>query len=142
MRQLGEQRRGDMEQRRFARLDSNHDGNLSPQEFAQGDGPHGPRGAGGPPPGGHDGGMSPPPPGGPDAGPGAPGGGARGGPGGGRMFERMFGAQGYVTLEQMRDRALARFDRDDANHDGVVTADERRAAREQMRQRFEARQPG
>ena len=38
---------------------------------------------------------------------------------------RMFGEQGFVTLEQMRARALERFDRADANHDGTLTAAER-----------------
>jgi hypothetical protein len=66
-----------------------------------------------------------PPPGGPD-GPEGPGGhGMRG--------ARMFGDQGFLTLEQMRARALERFDRGDANHDGILTADERHAAHERMR---------
>jgi Ca2+-binding EF-hand superfamily protein len=60
--------------------------------------------------------------------------------------QRMFGEQGYVTLEQMRDRALQRFDRLDANHDGTVTGAERRQARagmrERMRERRQARQGG
>jgi hypothetical protein len=46
---------------------------------------------------------------------------------------RMFGDQGFVTLEQMRARALERFDRADANHDGTLTAAERQAAHGQMR---------
>jgi hypothetical protein len=45
--------------------------------------------------------------------------------------EAMFGEQGYVTLEQMRARALERFDRADANRDGTLTAEERRQARQQ-----------
>ena len=32
-------------------------------------------------------------------------------------------------IEQAKQRAAARFDKMDANHDGVLTADERRAAR-------------
>jgi Ca2+-binding EF-hand superfamily protein len=52
---------------------------------------------------------------------------------------RMFGEQGYVTLDQMQARALARFDRLDANHDGTVTATERQQARSAMRQRMRER---
>jgi Ca2+-binding EF-hand superfamily protein len=63
---------------------------------------------------------------------------------GGRGGQRMFGEQGFVTLEQMRDRALQRFDRLDANHDGTVTGAERQQARagmrERMRERRQARQ--
>jgi hypothetical protein len=61
-----------------------------------------------------------------------------GGPGGpgmrGMRGMRMFGEQGFVTREQFRERALARFDRADANHDGTVTAAERQAMRGQWRQ--------
>jgi len=103
MRAMGEHRRDEMRQHMFDRLDANHDGNISRDEFAQA----------------HDG----PPPGGPD-GPGGPEGGMRG--------AGMIGPEG-VTLEQMRARALERFDRADANHDGILTADERHAARERMR---------
>ena len=46
----------------------------------------------------------------------------------------MFGEQGFVTREQMRERALARFDRLDANRDGTLTAEERRQARQQRMQ--------
>jgi len=99
-----EQRRGEMRGRMFDRLDANHDGNISRDEFAQAHamrgghrrgmrgmhmGPH-PGGPGGPE-------MGPPPPGGPGGGRGP---GMRGG--------RMFGEQGFVTREQMRERALAR----------------------------------
>jgi Ca2+-binding EF-hand superfamily protein len=52
---------------------------------------------------------------------------------------RMFGEQGYVTLDQMQERALARFDRLDADHDGTVTAAERQQARSAMRQRMHER---
>ena len=34
-----------------------------------------------------------------------------------------------ITLQQAEAQALARFDRDDLNHDGVVTAAERQQAR-------------
>jgi Ca2+-binding EF-hand superfamily protein len=46
----------------------------------------------------------------------------------------MFGEQGFVTREQMREQALARFDRLDANRDGTLTAEERRQARQQRMQ--------
>ena len=52
---------------------------------------------------------------------------------------RMFGEQGFVTREQMQERALARFDRLDADRDGTVTVAERRQAREQMRERIRER---
>jgi Ca2+-binding EF-hand superfamily protein len=66
---------------------------------------------------------------------------------GGQAFgQRLFGDLGYVTLEQMRDRALQRFDRLDANHDGTVTGAERQQARagmrERMHERRQARQGG
>ena len=73
--------------------------------------------------------------------PGGPGGPGMGRPPAGRTARAapacaargMFGEQGFVTREQMRERALARFDRADANHDGTLTAAERQQAREQMR---------
>jgi hypothetical protein len=119
---MGEHRRDDMRQHMFDRLDANHDGNISRDEFAQAhDGPGGPDGG----PGMR---MGPPP-----GGPGAPEGPE--GPGGrhGMRGAGMFGTQGFATLEQMRARALERFDRADANHDGILTADERQAAHERMR---------
>jgi hypothetical protein len=46
-------------------------------------------------------------------------------------------ASGGITkeryLEQAKDRAAKRFDRMDSNHDGVLTAGERRAARPKKR---------
>jgi hypothetical protein len=54
---------------------------------------------------------------------------------------RMFGEQGFVTREQMRERALARFDRADADHNGTLTAAERHAAREQRRGPMGDRRP-
>jgi hypothetical protein len=51
-----------------------------------------------------------------------------------RMVARVFGDQQSVTLAQAEAEALARFDAEDLNHDGVVTSDEReqaRAARQQ-----------
>jgi len=43
-----------------------------------------------------------------------------------RMLDRMFGGAVSVTLAQFESQALTRFDREDLNHDGVVTAAERR----------------
>ena len=118
MRAAGRHRREEMREHMFDRLDANHDGNISREEFAAA---HAMRGPGGP--GGHRG-MHMGGPGGPE-GPGGPGGrGMRG--------MRMFGEQGFVTLEQMRARALAHFDRADANHDGTLTEAEREAAHGRM----------
>jgi hypothetical protein len=50
-----------------------------------------------------------------------------------RMGGRMFGEAGFITAEQFRARALARFDRADANRDGTLTVAERQAQREQRR---------
>ena len=46
-----------------------------------------------------------------------------------KMVERMFGDAQSITLQQAEAQALARFDRDDLNHDGVVTQEERQQAR-------------
>ena len=125
MHAMGAHRREEMRGRMFDRLDANHDGMISREEFdrahAMTGGPEGPRGME----------MGPPPPGGP------------GGPEGprGHGMRMMFAGDGPVTLEQMRARALERFDRADANHDGVLTADERRAARERRRERADAPRP-
>ena len=128
----GQERREQMQTRMFDRLDADNNGQISREEFAQarrGRGMRGPRGPAGPGP------MAE---GGPD--------GARhGGPGmrrfrhrgprmGMRMGGRMFGESGVITAEQFRARALARFDRADANHDGTLTMDERRAHRMERRQ--------
>ena len=130
----GEQRREQRMTRMFDRLDADHNGSITREEMAQA----------------HRGG-----PGGPGMrhrGPGGPGmrhrGMRHGGPGGpgmrgmrGMRGQRMFGEQGFVTREQFRERALARFDRADANHDGTLTAAERREAREHRRERRDDR-PG
>jgi Ca2+-binding EF-hand superfamily protein len=52
---------------------------------------------------------------------------------GSRMIDRMFGDAQSITLQQAEAQALARFDRQDLNHDGTVTADERQQARSAMR---------
>ena len=46
---------------------------------------------------------------------------------------------GPVTQQAFVERALARFDRADANRDGTVTQAERKAARESMRDQWRAR---
>jgi EF hand len=46
-----------------------------------------------------------------------------------KMIDRTFGAAQSLTLQQFEEQQLARFDRDDLNHDGVVTAAERQQAR-------------
>jgi EF hand len=47
-----------------------------------------------------------------------------------RMIEGVFGTSQSITLQQFEAQALARFDAQDLNHDGVVTALERQQARE------------
>ena len=126
-RQAGEQRRAQRAGRMFERLDLNRDGSVSRAEFDQARSQlrerrterraergerRGMRGMRGPRRG--------------------PGAGADGG-------RRLFGEQGFITREQMRERALARFDRLDSNRDGVLTVAERQQARQQMRQRFRER---
>ena len=46
---------------------------------------------------------------------------------------------GAVTKAEFRARMLQRFDRLDANHDGIVTRDEAKAARDNMRQQWQSR---
>jgi len=50
-----------------------------------------------------------------------------------RMIDRMFGTNQSLTLQQAEAAALARFDREDLNHDGVVTQEERQQARAQAK---------
>lgn len=128
---LRRQREGDHAGAMFDRLDANHDGNISRDEFAQARAMHGPGG-----PGGHRGRHMGPPPGGPggdDMGPPPPPGGPDGPGGPGMRGQRMFGAEGFVTAEQFRARALERFDRADADHNGTVTMAERQAMHGRMR---------
>lgn len=120
---LRERRRTELADRVFDRLDADRNGSISREEMnqarAQRQARRGARMAGGP-----DGPRHP---------------GMRGAGRGmramrmhrmrGAMAMRMFGEQGFVTREQFRQHALARFDRADANRDGTLTAAERRAAR-------------
>lgn len=48
------------------------------------------------------------------------------------MIDQAFGTSQSLTLQQFEAQSLARFDAADANHDGVVTAAERQAARGQQ----------
>lgn len=59
-----------------------------------------------------------------------------------RMIDRVFGDAQALTLQQFEAQALARFDRDDANHDGVVTAAERQQARAALKAERAAQNPG
>lgn len=126
-----EQRREAMVDRAFDRLDADNNGSISREEMRDGRrrGPGrrmrmaGPGGPGGPGGSGFDGPDGPPPPG--MRGPGMRG-------------PRGMGAR-EVTREEMRERALARFDRMDANRDGTVTVAERRQARDAMRERMRMR---
>ncbi len=45
------------------------------------------------------------------------------------MMDRTFGTAQSLTLKQFEDQQLARFDRQDLNHDGTVSAAERQQAR-------------
>ena len=88
----------------FQRLDANHDGTVTRQEAEQAAAQMGGQG---------------------DQ-PGQGGGGKRNA---GRMIDRLFSQGDSVTQLQFEAQALSRFDRQDLNHDGVVTADERQQAR-------------
>lgn len=61
-------------------------------------------------------------------------GGRRRGGGVQQMIGQAFGDAQSLTLAQFEARALARFDTQDLNHDGTVTAAERQQAREQRAQ--------
>jgi Ca2+-binding EF-hand superfamily protein len=130
----------------FDRLDTNHDGNISRQEFMAGrpevheqrvmimrGGPDGAAGASMPPMDGHPGmnmdmhmrhmgGM------------GHMDGMGMGMAFGGRMFEMAdINHDGRVSLAEAQAAALAHFDKADLNHDGKVTPDEHQQIRERIR---------
>ena len=67
----------------------------------------------------------------------------RGMGGGGMAMRADADGDGRVSLQEFQTQALARFDKADANSDGTVTAEERKAAREAhraaKRERFEQR---
>ena len=46
-----------------------------------------------------------------------------------KMIDRVFGTSQSVTKEQFEAMSLAKFDREDVNHDGIVTDAERHAHR-------------
>jgi len=50
-----------------------------------------------------------------------------------KMIDRAFGTAQSLTMQQFEAQALARFDRDDLNHDGVVTVAERQQLRAQRK---------
>jgi len=50
-----------------------------------------------------------------------------------RLIDRVFGTAQSLTLQQFEAQQLARFDRDDLNHDGTVTAAERQQARDTLK---------
>lgn len=58
------------------------------------------------------------------------------------MIDRIFGSSQSITQQQFEAQALARFDRDDANHDGVVTVAEREQARAQLKAERASQTPG
>lgn len=64
-----------------------------------------------------------------------------GGHRGERMIDRLFGDAQSLTLQQAEAQALARFDRDDLNHDGIVTVAERQQARAQLKAERAAQAP-
>jgi opacity protein-like surface antigen len=93
------QQRADM---MFQRLDANHDGMLTREEVDQAMAQMG----------GESGGK-----------------GGHGGRFAARLTERLFAQGTSVTLAQFEAQALQRFDRQDLNHDGVVSGDERQQGR-------------
>jgi Ca2+-binding EF-hand superfamily protein len=50
-----------------------------------------------------------------------------------KMIAQAFGDAQSLALQQFEAQALTRFDRDDLNHDGVVTVAERQQARAQLK---------
>jgi hypothetical protein len=110
------QRRQEMANRMFDRVDADRNGSITREEMSQAratrEARRGERSAAGGPP---------------RRGPGMRG--PRGPRGTGMRGMRMFGEQGFVTRDQLRQHALERFDRADADRNGTLTPAERRAAR-------------
>jgi Ca2+-binding EF-hand superfamily protein len=50
-----------------------------------------------------------------------------------KMIAQAFGEAQSLTVQQFEAQSLARFDRDDLNHDGVVTVAERQQVRAQLK---------
>lgn len=120
---MGERRRTEMANRMFDRVDGDHNGSITREEMSQArarrQARRGERIAGrpdGPPRSGM-------------RGPGGPGMRGHRLMRGQRVAMRMFGELGFITREQFRQHAMERFDRADADHNGMLTAAERRAAR-------------
>jgi hypothetical protein len=59
-----------------------------------------------------------------------------------KMIDRSFGTAQSLTLQQFEAQALARFDRDDLNHDGTVTVAERQQVRVQLKAERARQAPG
>ena len=59
-----------------------------------------------------------------------------------RTIDRTFGPAQSLTRQQFEAQAMARFDRDDLNHDGVVTVAERQQARAALKAERAGGQPG
>jgi hypothetical protein len=58
-----------------------------------------------------------------------------------KMIDRVFGTAQSLTLQQIEAQQLARFDRDDLNHDGTVTVAERQQIRAQLKAQRAAQTP-
>ena len=58
-----------------------------------------------------------------------------------RMVDRVFGTAQSLTLQQFEAQSLARFDRDDLNHDGTVTGAERQQVRAELKAQRAAQAP-
>lgn len=113
--------------RMFDAIDTNHDGKITPDEMrAARERRHDKMGETAPPMGANN---VPPPP---------PSDGDRHGMGMG-MGKRGGDPNRVITREEWRQKAMERFDRVDLNHDGRITPDERKAAREEMRGKFRER---
>lgn len=131
-------RHAEMRGKMFAKLDANGDGAISRDEFMADRGPGmGGLGMGGPEMGGpgmghgrgHEGGHG--------------GGHGMRGHHGGMMMARMADADkdGAISKAEFTSAAMKHFDTADANHDGKITAEERKAAHQAMKGRWKDRAP-